>query len=135
MHNFVVHSNESACKKSSVLGWNKSRVMSYLPGKLLTLGSLLRIPNINNNTGRHGNTIKPHGTSTISPKTVNNSTSSFLSHLLLRGSSRDTTVRAFKSRCQLFIKRYQLSARPYTWLENTVPSKLRKITTSPPQNV
>ena len=35
MHSFEVHSNESACRKKSVLGWNKSvtvRSLANLPG-------------------------------------------------------------------------------------------------------
>ena len=27
MHSFEVHSNESACRKSYVLGWNKSKLL------------------------------------------------------------------------------------------------------------
>ena len=43
----------------------------------MTLGSLLRLPGIRENTGSHGNAIPPHGTSTPSSKAVNSLTSSF----------------------------------------------------------
>ena len=39
-------------------------VISCLLGKQLPLGSLIRIPSIRKNTGRHGNAMPPHGTST-----------------------------------------------------------------------
>ena len=108
------------------------RVILCTVGELLKLYSLLRLPRIRKNIGRHGNTILPHGKSTLSSNTVNKSTSSLSSHLLLHRSCKATTSRAFKSRFQPSLKRYRSSSRPYTWLENTFPSKLRKITTSSP---
>ena len=41
-------------------------------------------------------------------------------------------TRYFKSRFQTFIRRYRTSSRKYTWLENTVPSKLKKRNIPPP---
>ena len=46
------------------------RVMLCLIGERLMLGSLLRLPGIRKNTGRHGNAMPPHGTSTPSSKAV-----------------------------------------------------------------
>ena len=100
------------------------QVMSCMLGKLLTLGSLLRITRTTKDIVRHVTNMLPHETSTLSSKTVNKSTSSLSSQRLLHGSNKATTARDFKSSLQLSLKRYWSSARPSTWLENPVPSKL-----------
>ena len=48
----------------------KQRAMLCLLGERLTLGSLLMLPRISKNTGRHGNAILPHGTWNPSSKAV-----------------------------------------------------------------
>ena len=110
------------------------QVMLCLLGKQLTLGSLLRLTSISKNTRRHGNAMLPHGTLTPSSKAVTILPSSLLSQLFLQGSGKVTTERDFKSRFQPFLRRYRTSQRPSTWLENPVPSKQRKTTTSSPSN-
>ena len=106
------------------------QVMSCMIGKRLTMGSLLRLPGIRKNTGRHVNAMPPHGTSTPSSKAVTSLTSSLSSHIFLHGSGKVNTERAFKSRFQQLLRRYRPSPRLSTWLENPVPSKRRKKTTS-----
>ena len=110
------------------------QVLLCLHEKLLMLRSILRLPRISKNSGRHGNAIPPHGTSTPSSKTVNNRTSSLLSHIFLHGYEKLTTTRAFKSISQPLLRRYLSSLCPSTWFENPVPSKLRNTTTSSPSN-
>ena len=97
--------------------------MSFLLGELLTLGSLLRLPRIRKNTGRHGDAMLPPRTLTSSSKAVSSSTSSLSSQILLHGSVKITAERAFKPRLQPLLRRYRPSPRPSTWLENPVPSK------------
>ena len=53
------------------------RVMLCLIGKILTL--VPRLPKTKKKTGRYSNSTPPHGTSTLSSKTMNNLTSSLLS--------------------------------------------------------
>ena len=64
------------------------QVILCLLVKRLTLGSLLRIPRITENIGRHGNAMPPHGTSTLSSKNVNKLTSSFSSHIFCTFTAR-----------------------------------------------
>ena len=110
------------------------QLMSCLLGKQMTLGSLLMLPWIRKNTERHGKAMLPHGTLTLPPKAVNRFKSSFSSQLLMHGYRNVTTERAFKSRFQPLLRHYRPSPRPSNWLENPVPSKQRKTTTSFPSN-
>ena len=109
--------------------WEKRLILRLLDEQL-TLGSLLRLPRIRENTRGNGNAMPPHGTLNPSSKAVTSLTSSLLSQIFLHGSGKFTMTRAFKSRFQLLIRRYRPSPRPSTWLENPVPSKQRNITTS-----
>ena len=82
------------------------RVMSCLLGEQLTLGSLLRIPRMTKNIGRHGKSMPPHGTLTLYYKTANKFTSPLSPHLLLHKPGKATTERAFKSRLQPLLNLY-----------------------------
>ena len=90
------------------------QVMSCILGALLMQGSLLRLPRISKNTGRHGNSMPPHGTLTPSSKAVTSWTSSLSSQLLMHGSGKLTTAGGFKSRFQPLLRLYWPSPRPST---------------------
>ena len=92
----------------------KQRAMLCLLGERLTLGSLLMLPRISKNTGRHGNSMPPHGTLTPSSKAVTSWTSSLSSQLLMHGSGKLTTAGGFKSRFQPLLRLYWPSPRPST---------------------
>ena len=114
---------EHSWDKLTLLPKWTQQVMSCMIFKQFTLGSILRLPRIRENTGRYGNTMPSHGTLTLSSKTVTSFASSLLSQLFLHGSRKGTMSTSFKSRIQPFLRRYLPSLRPSTWLENPVPSK------------
>ena len=117
---FPVPQGHSWTKLTLPPKWTQ-RVMSFLLGKRLTLGSLLGQPGIRKHTGRHGNAMPPHRTSTPSSKDVTSLKSSLLSQLFLNRSGKVNTARAFKSRFQPLLRRYRPSPHPSTWLVNPVP--------------
>ena len=75
--------------------WTQQVILCML-GKQWKMGSLLSLSSIRKNNVRHCNAIPPHRTLTPSSKTVNNLTSSFLSHLFLHGFSKFNMIRDFK---------------------------------------
>ena len=110
------------------------RVMSCLRGEPLTMGSLLRLPQIEKNIGRNGFAMLPHGTSIPTSSTASSSTSSSSSALLLHGSGQASSEEAFRSKFQPLQRPSRPSQRPSVWLENPVPSKRQKTNTFYPSN-
>ena len=106
------------------------RVMSCLRGEQLTMGSLLRLPQIAKNTGKSGFAMLPPGSSIHTCSNVTKSTSSLSSELLLQGSGQASSVEDFKSKFRPLLKPSRPSQRPSVWLENPVPLKRQKMSTS-----
>ena len=108
------------------------QVMSCLRGEQLTMGSLLRLPTIEKNIGLLGQNMPHCGELTPSCNPSANSTPQLSSPLLLQGSGKVTTATNFKSKFQLLRQQCRPSPRPSNWLDNVVPLKKRKTTTSSP---
>ena len=106
------------------------RVMSCLLSKPLTMGSLLRLPQIAKNIGKNGFDMLPPGKLTHTSNSATNLTSSSSLALLLQGSRQVSLEEAFKSRFLPLLRPSWPLQRPPIWLDNPVPSKRQKMTTS-----
>ena len=99
-----------------------SRVISCLRGKQLPMESLLRLPKLVKNTGKHGPHMQQHAKLTPSLNTQTTSEEILSSMPLLHGSGQVRTVEDLKSEFKESLMPFQPSARPSNWLENIVPS-------------
>ena len=99
------------------------QVMSLLRGEQLTMGSLLRLPEIEENTGKRGFTMLTSGKLIPTYRPATALTPSLLSQLLLQRSRQASLAANFKSRFQQSLWHSQPSQRPSIWLDNPVPSK------------
>ncbi len=110
-----------------------SRVISCVRSETFNVGSLLRLPRIDKNTGNTGahmyeTLIATTPSFKLRPKLK---TSSWRSGLL-NGSGQEVMASEIKSKFQPSVSRWRPSARPSNWLDNKVPStKLHKNTSNP----
>ena len=108
-----------------------SRVISCLQEQQLPMESLIRLPKLDKNIGTIGKPTHPSSTLIRSYKGQPSQTSTKKSSSapLLQGSGQGLTEKDFKLKFKESRTRLRPSPRPYSWLENKVPStKMRNPT-------
>ena len=98
-----------------------SLVIASLRGEKLAMESLLRLPKVEKNTGKLGNTMQQCAEQIHSSSTLAHSNEILSSMLSLQGSGKALTVKEIRSKFKASRLRYQPSPRPSNWLENHVP--------------
>jgi hypothetical protein len=99
-----------------------SRVMSCVRGEQLTMESLLKLPNLDKNTGSTGKHMPPSGNKMSSSKTTPNSNVASFSPHLLHGSGLASTAAELKLKFQQSRRRSRPYPRPQNWQDNKVLS-------------
>ena len=108
-----------------------SRVISCVRGEPSTLGSLLRLKQIDKNTGNTGAHMLTSAARIRSLRKQANWKPTSSSLALLRGSGQVTTDTEIKSKFTQSLMRSRPSPRPLSWLDNPAPStKTTTCTTS-----
>ena len=109
-----------------------SLVIASLRGEKLAMESLLRLPKVEKNTGKLGNTMQQCAEQIHSSSTLAHSNEILSSMLSLQGSGKALTVKEIRSRFKASQLRCQPYPRPSNWLENHVPftKKMENPTTS-----
>ncbi len=99
-----------------------SRVISCVRSETYNLGSLLRLPKIDKNTGNSGaHTYETLIATTPSYKLRPNLKTSSWQSGLLNGSGQEVMAEDIKSKFSPSVMRWRPSTRPSNWLENEVP--------------
>ena len=111
-----------------------TRVMSCLRGTPLPMASLLRLPKIDKNIGATGAIIAAISECDRISNKHPPSKQSLLQQPSVLGSGLGTTVKERQSQFKLSLKRSRPSARPSSWLDQTVPSTKRRTSSTSQYN-
>ena len=99
-----------------------SLVIACLRGEPLAMESLLRLPKLDRNTGRHGTGMPPPAELTQCSKTSPHCKETSPSMPSLHGSGAVLTEEELKSKFKASRMQFRPSPRPSNWLDNPAPS-------------
>ena len=134
-HHFPLPSQSASWTEYTIPPELVSRVISCVRSETCTMGSLLRLPKIDKNTGStgaHTYTDVVHKMSSSKRRPVLKCSSP--SSALLNGSGQVSTVDIVESQFKRSVMRSRPSPRPSSWQQNVPPSTKRTGTTFSPSN-